>query len=233
MVIHKTQKIEEIKNLLDEKAVGIAFSNEVADAYMKKGYATILVSENDDALFGADSLVYDEEDLDDEYIEHVYRRHYKMLCDVLETKRTKVREIGADDYDELKELYSYPEILEFIEPLYEKEKELKYQKDYYDNIYSFYDIGMWGVFDKESGKLIGRCGIDPHEYGIELGYIISPKYQRQGIAYEVCTAIIEYAKSLEITELLAKIDKDNEASLALAKKLGFEFLKEDYYILVL
>jgi len=233
MLTYRLQKTEEILLLDDERAIGIAFSNEAAKAYIEKGYACILVSKEGSACYDADLLVYDEDDLDDELIGHVYKRHYKMLCDVLETKRTFIREIGVSDYDELVELYSHPEVTEFLEPLFEKEKEIQYQSDYYDNVYSFYDFGMWGVFDKESGKLIGRCGIDPHEYGIELGYIISPKFQRQGIAFEVCSAIIEYARELKIPELLAKIDIDNIASLALAKKLGFSHLKDDLYNLSL
>lgn len=233
MKIYRNLTAEEIDNLTDERAIGIAFSNAEVTAYRNKGYACILVSKNDNASFCADALVYDEKDLEESYIEHIYNRHYKILCDVFETERTIVREIGAENYEELKELYSHPEVTEFLEPLFEREKEIQYQRDYYDNIYSFYDFGMWGVFDKKTGKMIGRCGIDPHEYGIELGYIIDPRYQRQGLAYEVCTAIIGYAKTLEIPELIAKIDDNNMASIGLANKLGFNHLKEDIYALTL
>ena len=229
MNVYKIQNSNEIKELESERAIGIAFSNEAAEAYIEKGYACILVSKDSDAIFGADALVYDEADLDDEYMEHVYKRHYKMLCDVLETERTFVREIGESDYEELKELYSHPEVTRFLEPLFEEEKEKQYQRDYYDNIYAFYDFGMWGVFDKKSGRMIGRCGIDPHEMGNELGYIIHPDFQRKGLAFEVCTAIIDYASEIGLDELWCKIDKENVASVGLAKKLGFGFVKEDWY----
>lgn len=229
MIILNNQDKKEIYNLTYERAIGIAFSDEVARAYIEKGYACIQVSKEDGAGYDADFLVYDEDEIDEDMIEHVYNRHYKICCKVLETERTFVREIGVDDYDALKALYDYPEVTEFLEPLFDKEKELQYQRDYYDNIYSFYDFGMWGVFNKETGKLIGRCGIDPHEHGIELGYIISPEYHRQGFAYEVCLAIIEYAKEIGIPELLVKVDNENIASVALAKKLGFEFLENDFY----
>lgn len=229
MIILNNQDKNEIYNLTYEKAIGIAFSDEVARAYIERGYACIQVSKEDGAGYDADLLVYDEDELDEDMIEHVYNRHYKICCEVLETERTLVREIGVDDYDSLKELYDYPEVTEFLEPLFDKEKELQYQRDYYDNIYSFYDFGMWGVFDKKTGKMIGRCGIDPHEHGIELGYIISPEFQRRGLAYEVCTAIIEHARKMDIPELFVKVDKENMASIALAKKLGFEYLEDEFY----
>ena len=233
MNIFNNQEIEQIKKLSEKSGIGIAFSNEIAHAYLDKGYACILVSDRNDATYAADALVYDEKDLTKDYIEHVYNRHYKIPCKILETERTYLRETYVDDLDALYDLYGHDEIMEFIPPLFERKEEEQYHRDYYDKIYSFYDYGMWGVFDKNTDQMIGRCGIDPHEYGAELGYIISPEYQGRGIAFEVCSAIIRYAKEIELPELWAKIDERNKASVNLAKKLGFINFEEDIYRLEL
>ena len=66
---------------------------------------------------------------------------------------------------------------------------------------------MWLAKEKGTHRLIGRAGIDYRMLGeeeiIEMGYVIAPEYQRQGYAYEVCQAIMAWAKSnLDIFEEL-------------------------------
>ena len=63
---------------------------------------------------------------------------------------------------------------------------------------------MWLAKEKGTNRLIGRAGIDYRMLGeeeiIEMGYVIAPEYQRQGYAYEVCQAIMAWAKSnLDLT----------------------------------
>ena len=56
----------------------------------------------------------------------------------------------------------------------------------------------------------------------ELGYMIRKNRQGQGLAYEVCTAILAYAKEeLGFEKLFARTRKENLASAMLLKKLGF------------
>ena len=80
------------------------------------------------------------------------------------------------------------------------------------------ECGMWLVFSRETGKLIGRAGLE-HD---EMGYMIAPKFQNQGYATEVCRFIIDYAReNTDFEELYCRIDERNEASVRLAKRLGF------------
>ena len=89
---------------------------------------------------------------------------------------------------------------------------------YIENMYGFYEYGMWLVFSRETGKLIGRAGLE-HD---EMGYMIAPEFQNQGYATEVCRFIIDYAReNTDFEELYCRIDERNEASVRLAKKLGF------------
>lgn len=150
---------------------------------------------------------------------------------ILQTKRCIVRELTMDDIDALFELYGPSEITRFVEPLYEREKEMEYQRNYIREIYGGYGYGMWTVADKGSGKLIGRIGVESHPKDdadtVELGYIIAMDWQGKGIAAEVCTAVLEYAKDvLGKRRAYARIHPDNEASIRLAKKLGFVMTDE-------
>ena len=157
-------------------------------------------------------------ELDIEYLERVRRRYNHIPWDISETERCLIRELSLSDLPALYELYAKPGMTEYVEPLYDYETELEYQKAYIENMYGFYEYGMWLVFSKETGKLIGRAGLE-HD---ELGYMIAPELQNRGYATEVCRFIIDYAReNTGFEELYCRIDERNTASVRLAKKLGF------------
>lgn len=157
-------------------------------------------------------------ELDIEYLERVRRRYNHIPWDIGETDRCLIRELSLSDLPALYELYDKPGMTDFVEPLYDYETELEYQKAYIENMYGFYEYGMWLVFSRETGKLIGRAGLE-HD---ELGYMIAPELWNQGYATEVCRFIIEYAReNTDFEELYCRIDERNEASVRLAQKLGF------------
>ena len=157
-------------------------------------------------------------EFDIEYLERVRRRYNHIPWDIGETDRCMIRELSLSDLPALYELYDKPGMTDFVEPLYDYETELEYQKAYIENMYGFYEYGTWLVFSKETGKLIGRAGLE-HD---ELGYMIAPELQNLGYATEVCRFIIDYAReNTDFEELYCRIDERNEASVRLAKKLGF------------
>ena len=157
-------------------------------------------------------------ELDIEYLERVRRRYNHIPWDIGETERCLIRELSLSDLPALYELYDKPGMTDYVEPLYDYETELEYQKAYIENMYGFYEYGMWLVFSKETGKLIGRAGLEHNE----LGYMIAPELWNQGYATEVCRFIIDYAReNTDFEELYCRIDERNTASVRLAKKLGF------------
>lgn len=157
-------------------------------------------------------------ELDIEYLERVRRRYNHIPWDIGETDRCLIRELSLSDLPALYELYDKPGMTDFVEPLYDYETELEYQKAYIENMYGFYEYGMWLVFSKETGKLIGRAGLEHNE----MGYMIAPEFQNQDYATEVCRFIIDYAReNTDFEELYCRIDEKNTASVRLAKRLGF------------
>ena len=185
------------------------------------------------ALWGTEYLVENLADIDDEYADKVFKRHHRIPWIIAETDRCIIRGVEKSDLDNLFELYAKPGITDFVEPLFSYDEEAEYEKAYIDNMYRYFGYGMWLVFDKVTGKLIGRAGLEHREFEeergieLELGYLFAPEYQHKGYATEVCEQIIAYAKeNTQFEELNCYINSQNIASIKLAERLGFIFLGE-------
>lgn len=174
--------------------------------------------------YAVESLEY----VEPEYLVKVIQRFNKIPWAIGSTKRCFIRELCLSDLDELYHIYEAPGMTDYIEPLYERKKEYEYQESYIEHMYGFYEIGMWLVFERKTGRLIGRAGIEPKEYDgepqLEIGYLIASEYQRKGYAAEVCSFIIDYAeKNTPYNRINCMVSPENAASIALAQRLGFEY----------
>lgn len=180
-----------------------------------------------DTFLHADMVVEGFEEVDMTFLQRVYERHFNIPWTILETERCIVRELELSDLDALFSMYAEPGMTDYMEGLYEYEEELEYQKAYIENMYRFYGYGMWLVFEKKTGTLIGRAGVEHREElngDMELGYAIRTSFQHQGYAYEVCQAIVQYAgEELQAHLLHCLIEKGNVISEKLAVKLGFSY----------
>lgn len=159
------------------------------------------------------------------FLGRVYERHHHLPWTILQTKRCIVQEFSMEWLPDLFALYEGEGMTDYIEPLYDYEKEKEYQKAYIENMYRFYGYGMWIVREKETGNLIGRAGLEYRgdlDGKVELGYVIGTPYQGKGYATEVCLAILKYAREeLMIEDVCCIIETGNKKSIRLAKKLGF------------
>lgn len=166
------------------------------------------------------------EDTDIEYLESVYRREKKIPWIICETERLRIREMSIEDIDNLYSLYSDKSVVEYMEDLPEdREEEKRYITEYIDAMYSFYGYGMWLVEIKETGEIIGRVGFQNTEQAgvLELGFMIAPKFQRQGYAYEACRAVIKYMEDLkENYTFVAACHEENVKAISFCEKLGIK-----------
>lgn len=80
---------------------------------------------------------------------------------------------------------------------------------------------------KDEKKLIGGCGLhklDRFNESVEIGYWLNENYWRKGIATEACSKLIDFVfKDLKLNRITLYAYVDNEASNALARKLGFSY----------
>ena len=61
------------------------------------------------------------------------------------------------------------------------------------------------------------------ESRIVMGYYVAPDQRRQGIARRICSLLLDYGREEYAMEAVyLRIRKENQASMALAAKLGFE-----------
>lgn len=175
----------------------------------------------------ADLLVEGFDEVDVQLLDRIMKRAQGLPWITVVTKRCILREITPGDLDELFALYAQPGITDYTEPLFERAAEEQYTRDYIANMYRFYGYGMWLVFSRENGALIGRAGFSHQDLGdeivLEMGYIVGVPYQRKGYATEICEKLLAFAREnlSDFGSLNCFVEPGNAASHGLMRKLGF------------
>lgn len=224
--LHQLKEEECLVIAATDRTLGIIGEMEIASI----GYVNPLCGKQE--LSQAEVLVEGFDEVDFFFLERIYQRKHGIPWTVIETDRCFLREMTMEDLDELYRLYEDPEITRYMEGLYEdREKEEEYTRAYIHNMYRFYGYGMWLVIQKETGKIIGRAGINNVDIhgrpALEMGYMIGKAYQNQGYAAEACEGIIQFAREgTEFEELHCLIEKENKKSIHFAEKLGFLWKEE-------
>ena len=156
----------------------------------------------------------------------------------LETERLLLRRVSIDDLNEIIELRGNPETMKFIpRPLVKTEEDaLNHFKMIDEKIEKNEGIN-WAITVKGNPKLIGIIGhyrIQPENHRCEIGYMILPQYNGQGIVTEAIKAVLEYGfEDMNMHSIEAVIDPDNIASERVLQKNGFvkeaHILENEYY----
>lgn len=231
----KLRVILELHKLKEEECIMIAATGKTLRIIEKMniasiGYLNPICGKQD--LSQTEVLVEGFDEVDFFFLERIYQRKHGIPWTVIETDRCFLREMTMEDLDALYQLYEEPEITRYMEGLYEdREKEEEYTRAYINNMYRFYGYGMWLVIEKETGKIIGRAGlnnVDIHgEPALEMGYMVGKPYQNQGYATEVCEGILQFAaEATEFKMINCLIQKENVKSVHLIEKLDFTWEEE-------
>ena len=206
----------------------------------------------DQDLSGAAYAVENPDALDMDFYEKVYCREMNISWEILETERLLIREMIPEDAAAFEEIYKEAAIKRYMKDFHgDAAGEAAYIREYQAH-YRFYEYGVWSIVLKDTGKVIGRAGFSnmpgypmpEHPGNMQehsgtlpegqgeigemdglpcLGYMIGVPWQRQGYAEEACRAILDYAREeLDFTKVFLQVEEENEASIKLAKKLGFE-----------
>ena len=136
----------------------------------------------------------------------------------LETERLIIRDFKLSDIDDLYEIFSDDEVMEYIEPVYDRNKTLNFLKEF-----CIEHKGAFACVNKENEKVIGYIIFNEYEDKVyELGWIFNKEYWGKGYAYESCDAVIKYAFSeMKIHKIFSET-VDNIKSVNLMKKLGMQ-----------
>ena len=211
------------------------------ESMLASGITTIVYDKNlgSGLPYGFDLIVDSFEDIDIDFLIRLFKHKNKIPCMIAETKRTIIRELCAQDIDEVIKISREEHILKFVEDGRVPEEEQKEKLlAYIANIYSFYDYGIWGIFDRADGSLIGLISLDLltniEEAQYETGFFIRRERLGQGFATEAIEMVVNYAKNkLSASELIAITDYENVPARALLEKCGFtEACRNDKMIYV-
>jgi RimJ/RimL family protein N-acetyltransferase len=87
--------------------------------------------------------------------------------------------------------------------------------------------GEWfqlGIVRRDTGELVGDCGIHARAdecRQVELGITLAPSSQRQGIAFEAFSALLEFLfTQTETHRVFCSVDPQNGPCLRLLQKVG-------------
>ncbi|MCL2368892.1 MAG: GNAT family N-acetyltransferase [Oscillospiraceae bacterium] len=143
---------------------------------------------------------------------------------ILETQRLILRELTVDDAPLTREIVSDPQTMYAWGGPWSDEENLqairKQIRSYDEN-----GFGRWAVVLKETGKLIGICGLmwcdTDQEQVLEIGYILHRAHWRKGYATEAAIACKSYAFDvLEHDQVFSLVGDHNYASMNVAIRNG-------------
>ncbi len=143
----------------------------------------------------------------------------------LETERLSLRILTLHDSEAVFKHFSDEVITRFmdIDPckdLQEAEEIIRFHLE---------DSGCrWGLFDKSNNDFVGTCGYHclrktNDDFLAEVGFDLAKQYWGKGFMFEAMKAAIDYGfTKMGLTMIDATVEPDNERSIRLLRKLGFE-----------
>jgi ribosomal-protein-alanine N-acetyltransferase len=154
------------------------------------------------------------------------------MTTILETKRLLLRHFVIDDLDDLFSFYSDPEVVKYIPDAPRTYEETKEELEWFLNGHPrFPELGLWATIYKETGQLIGRCGLLPwtidEQSEVEVAFALSKDYWGRALATEIAQELVQYGfEHLKLSRLICLIEHGNTASISVATKIGMTFEKE-------
>jgi RimJ/RimL family protein N-acetyltransferase len=145
---------------------------------------------------------------------------------MIETERLRLREFTDADAPALYALYQDAATMRFMgPPPASLEEEIENIRAHRSRYYEARGYGLWGVELRETGAMVGRCGLlDTTIDGraeVELSYLLDPAYLGRGLATEAARAVLDFAAAaLGLNRVVAVIDPLNIASRRVAERLG-------------
>lgn len=147
----------------------------------------------------------------------------------METERLIISEFDESDSLFILELLNSPGWKQFIgdRKINSLEASANYIQKSLINAYKKFGYGFWKLSFK-GAETIGMCGLIKRDYleFADIGYALMPNHFGMGYAFEASKAVKDYAQeNLGMEKLMAITDEENQRSIQLLKKLGFEFYK--------
>src|SRR5262249_52278199 len=142
-----------------------------------------------------------------------------LIC---QTNRLAVREFTMNDLEPLTAMHLDPDVCRFIglrTPEQTRNVLIEWIAAYRSR-----GFAKWAVVLRETGQLIGRCGITPEEYESisepELGWTFARAHWGFGYTTEAAAAVMKYwFEVLKFPRIISLIDPQNVASQRVAERI--------------
>lgn len=155
------------------------------------------------------------------------------MTTILETERLLVRTWTPGDAEEGFRIWSDAEVMRYV-GTGQPNATIEETRAWIGRMAAHHELhgfGFWAVVEKDSGQLVGSCGMGYQRDGglpIEFGYTLARSRWGRGYATEAASACLRYAfERLGFTELVASVDALNVASQRVLEKIGFKYLRRE------
>ncbi len=143
---------------------------------------------------------------------------------ILKTERLLLREMTQDDLPALQGILQDEETMYAYNGAFD-EAETQAWLDRQLSRYAQYGFGLWAVVLKESGGMIGQCGLTMQPWRgdevLEVGYLFNRAFWHHGYATEAARGCMEYAfDRLGAREVCSIIRETNLPSRRVAERNG-------------
>lgn len=156
----------------------------------------------------------------------------------VETERLRLRPVTMDDLPEYSDMLADPDAFTFSErgPMGPDEAFTRLCRQV--GHWMLLDYGLFGVFEKKSDRFVGEVGFGNFNRQIgahfdrhpEACWTIRRPFQGRGYAQEAARAALEFTEDrLIATRTVAMVHHENQASIHIARNLGFRAYDERIY----
>jgi RimJ/RimL family protein N-acetyltransferase len=146
----------------------------------------------------------------------------------IETERLIMRPASAEDVEDLVALHEDPVVREVFGSPTRAEVEAWVERS--ESEWEERGHGHLAIVDRADGSFLGRTSLRfwPELDGTEVGWVLMPAARGRGIATEAGRACVEWGfRDFALPYVTAMIAPDNDASIAVARRLGMTRLRED------
>jgi ribosomal-protein-alanine N-acetyltransferase len=149
----------------------------------------------------------------------------------LETPRLLLREMTPDDYPALCKIMQDDAVMYAYEGAFDEQETQAWLEEQLTR-YEQLGFGLWAVVLKETGEMIGQCGLTLQNWKgkqvLEIGYLFQKAFWHRGYAIEAASACKTYAfQTLQAETVFSVIRDTNLASQNVARRNGMKIVDND------
>ena len=146
------------------------------------------------------------------------------MSNIIETERLILRRMTEDDFDALYRVLADRDIMKHYPYPFDEEKVRSWIGRNIER-YRVFGFGLWAVCLKDTGEMIGDCGLTMQMIGgvirPEIGYHIRADHQRKGYASEAARAVRDWTfENLPFGAVYSYMKYTNEPSARTAMSYG-------------